>query len=387
MKQFFIAITITIAALGARAQVFEAGGISYQVTGPATVEVVDRPLDGGNDYHDVVIVPSSVFFDGLNYTVDAIAPQAFSHSHVTELVLPRSVTALGEGACEGATELASVTLPLGLKEVPDDCFAGTALESVALPDGVTAVGRNAFASCDRLHTVFMPASLRYIDDGAFDYCHSLSEVYCAAATPPLAVEGSTFDGRQRIDLIVDGGKVADDYDNDPVWGDRRLFTLYTASYPLDDMTLTAATFRQDWQQVELDSYLAFKVYDKWDELVAVTAASHLYLPAERGDATFTIVPTTFVSDASPIEVTVPATTGLEPAPAIEQSLGQSTPRVWAYGGVIHISGDHYGQWVDVFDLNGVLRYHRQSFNDDVPGLPRGRVYIVAVGRHATKVAL
>lgn len=383
---------IAIALAGsATAQTFESNGVRFVVEAPGEVAVVERPIDGFNAYHGAVILPERVFFDGENYTVTAIAPEAFAHSAVTHVAIPNTVAWLGEAAFAGAGDLVGVTLPLGLKEVPDYCFAGTSLESVAIPEGVEALGDGAFESCDLLHTVFLPSTLRYIDHGTFDFCHTLTEVYCAAPVPPLAIEDDTFASLKGIDLVVYDDEVAERYNDDAVWGNRNHFTLYSGASFATSLWPNAEEYRQDWQHVTmrepLDEYLAFKIYDEADELVAVTAASSFYLPAADHDAAFTIVPTTFLDDADPITFVVPAATGLgydrQHETIVEPPLVWETAQVWARDGVIHVSGNHYGEWVNVFDLNGTLRYHRQSYNDDIPGL-RG-VFIVVVGRHATKV--
>lgn len=381
-------ITIALAAL-VQAQTFESNGVRYAVTAPGEVAVVERPIDGVNAYEGTIILPEQVFFDGDNYRVTAIDVEAFAHSAVTHVAIPNTVAWLGEAAFAGAGDLVGVTLPLGLKEVPPYCFAGTGLESIAIPDGVEALGDGAFESCDLLHTVFLPSSLRYIDHGTFDFCHTLAEIYCAAPEPPLAVEDDTFAGLKGIDLVVFDDEVAERYNDDAVWGNRNHFTLYSGAPFATSLLPSAEEYRQDWQQVEmrkpLDEFLAFRIYNEADELVAVTAASSFYLPATDHDAAFTIVPTTFLDDADPITFVVPTTTGLY-GPAeetIEDRMVWETARVWARDGVIHVSGNHYGEWVNVFDLNGTLRYHRQSYNDDIPGLHG--VYIVVVGRYATKV--
>lgn len=381
-------IAIALAG-GAAAQTFESNGVRFAVEGPGKVAVVERHVDGYNAYRGVVILPERVFFDGENYTVTAIAPEAFAHSAVTHVAIPNSVVRLGEAAFAGAGDLVGVTLPLGLKEVPDYCFAGTDLESVAIPEGVEALGDGAFESCDLLHTVFLPSTLRFIDHGTFDFCHTLAEVYCAAPEPPLAIEDDTFARLGGIDLVVADDEVADRYNDDAVWGNRDHFTVYSGAPFATSLLPGAEEYRQDWQRVEmrkpLDEFLAFKIYNEADELVAVTAASSFYLPATDHDAAFTIVPTTLIDDADPITFVVPSTTGLDAVDdeTVEQRMVWQTARVWASDGLIHVSGNHYGEWVNVFDLNGTLRYHRQSFNDDIPGL-RG-VYIVVVGRYATKI--
>lgn len=390
MRALQLLILITMATV-ARAQSFESNGVNYLVTGNRTVAVAPRVIDGVNAYSGTMLLPERVFYDGDNYAVTAIAPEAFAHSEVTHVEIPNSVTALGEAAFEGAGELTSVTISLNVKEIPDYCFAGSGLECVAIPEGVTALGDGAFEACDLLHTVFLPSTLRFLDHGVFDFCHTLSEIYCAAPEPPVAVEDDTFSTLRRVDVVVSDDEVAERYQDDPVWGNGGTFTLFSSEALAVPAWPVADDYARYWQRVEmrreLDLHLAYKVYNEADELVAVTAAPAFFLPATDHDAPFTIVPTTLLDDDDPVTVMVPATTGIDrelAATGVEQHLVWETPLVWAADGLIHVGGNHYGEWVNVFDLNGVLRYHRQSYNDDIPGLAGG-IYLVAVGRYVTKI--
>ena len=64
----------------------------------------------------------------------------------------------------------TLSLPMSLKEIGEEAFAGTDTWRVIIPEGVTTIGPRAFAGCSNLHRVTIPATTTEIDDSAFDGC-------------------------------------------------------------------------------------------------------------------------------------------------------------------------------------------------------------------------
>lgn len=55
---------------------------------------------------------------------------------------------------------------------------------VVIPEGVNEIKEYAFSTGRQLQSVTLPATLWQIGSNAFKNCHELSEIYCAATTPP-----------------------------------------------------------------------------------------------------------------------------------------------------------------------------------------------------------
>ena len=385
MKYLFTLLISTILGVAAWAGDFVSGGIVYSFTGNyREVAVSQNIVDGINAYEGIYIIPSVVNFEGENYTVTAIAEGAFAHSKVTEVVIPNTVTRIDEGAFALATELTDVTLPLDLAEIPDHCFTGTSLVNVVIPEGVKDLGEGAFQDCVMLHTVMLPSSLKFIDDYAFDGCHNLYEIYCAATEAPITLGDNTFRGIQNVDLVVADDETIDSYGDDTAWGNDTTFTLFPNEDFYPTMEFDGEPFNQDWQRITLGNNLAYKIYDENDELVAVTSASHFYLPALDHDADYTIVPTTLMFDSDPFTVTVDKTTGIEQF--IDDAFpAEPEPIIVAHFGTIYIYADTYMKWTSVWDMSGRLYYQRISSDAQVIDLPRNRVYIVKVGNYVKKI--
>ena len=98
---------------------------------------------------EVLEVPGEI--DGK--TVTAIDDEAFCRGldSIVKVVLPDSITAIGDGAFADCTGLTEVVLGSGVKKIGREAFAGcSSLENLELPAAVTEIGEEAFARCSAL---------------------------------------------------------------------------------------------------------------------------------------------------------------------------------------------------------------------------------------------
>ena len=114
-----------------------------------------------------VIIPDSV---------TSIGDWAFSGcSDLISITLPNSVTSIGEWAFNDCSALTSITIPVGVTGISDYTFSDcAALTSVTIPDGVTSIGNLAFSDCAELTSVTIPDSVISIGSNAFAGCRITS---------------------------------------------------------------------------------------------------------------------------------------------------------------------------------------------------------------------
>ena len=386
MKRILFDILLLIAFLSggfstASAQDIEANGIYYNIISDTQVEVAPAFYDGVNHYEGCIILPERVYCDGVNYEVAAIAPRAFWRSAVTEVQIPNSVTMIGDAAFADAEDLANITLPLGLKAVSRYMLAGTAVTHVALPEGVVSIGQSAFEDCSYLRTIFLPASLRYIGESAFGYCSILNEIYSDAATPPLTMGDDTFEGCGNIHVMLADGATTSRYQNDAVWGNEDLFTIWIDEGLAVMPTMQQENLGENWTALTLGNSLAYKIYSSDGYLIAMTAADRYFLPIGAQSTEYLVVPTTLMYDEEDLELVATA----EPA-AIEKIEEEPEIELNIVGidGTIYIQGDTHGLWTFIYDVYGNLWYERPAVNNWI-SLPGPRVYIVRVGNTVRKV--
>ena len=109
------------------------------------------------------------------YSEEGTAPQ------ISEVVLPQTLTHLGDGAFMGCNGLIEVVIPDGITGIPDYLFTYCInLVSVTLPQSVTYVGDYAFAGCERLSEINLE-NVREIAPYAFYQAASLQNIDLTSA--------------------------------------------------------------------------------------------------------------------------------------------------------------------------------------------------------------
>ena len=110
--------------------------------------------------------------------VTAIGDYAFNGcSNMTSITISDNVTSLGNNAFSSCRGLTSITIPENVESIGNGAFSScTGLESVTIPENVKNIGNNAFRSCTGLTSVAIPENVTTIGDKAFDDCTNLTKV-------------------------------------------------------------------------------------------------------------------------------------------------------------------------------------------------------------------
>ena len=111
-------------------------------------------------------------------SVTSIGSYAFSGcSGLKSVTIPNSVTSIGSGAFEYGSGLTSVTIGSVVTSIGSGAFWGcSGLTSVSIPNSVTSIGYGAFWGCSGLTSVTIPNSITSINDYAFGNCSNLTKV-------------------------------------------------------------------------------------------------------------------------------------------------------------------------------------------------------------------
>ena len=96
---------------------------------------------------------------------------------VTNLVIPDSVTSIGERAFSFCRSLTSVTIPDSVTSIGESAFYYCrSLTSINIPDSVTSIGSNAFYECRSLTSVAIGNGVTSIGNEAFSWCSQLADI-------------------------------------------------------------------------------------------------------------------------------------------------------------------------------------------------------------------
>ena len=73
----------------------------------------------------------------------------FCCKSLTDIVIPDSVTCIGDSAFDGCSSLSSVVIPDGVTSIGEGAFIGCeSLKSIVIPDGVVSIEKDAFRDCN-----------------------------------------------------------------------------------------------------------------------------------------------------------------------------------------------------------------------------------------------
>ena len=122
-----------------------------------------------NNLSGKLVIPSSV---------TTIGQSAFQNcTSLTSVTIPDSITTIGSRAFYNCTSLKSITIPDSVTTIDIYTFYNcTSLKSITIPDSVTTIGANVFNKCTSLTSIEIPDSVTSIDADAFINCTSLKSV-------------------------------------------------------------------------------------------------------------------------------------------------------------------------------------------------------------------
>ena len=197
----------------------EVDGINYDFNAEAKQATVIAKSSG--EYSGVVVIPESVEYGGIAYSVTSIGESAFKEcTGLTSVTIPYSVTSIGEEAFYYCYRLTSVTIPNSVTSIGDKAFYNCSgltsvsipnsvtsigewaffdcdgLTSVTIPNSVTSIGNKAFYSCDGLTSITIPNSVESIGNGAFSCCSGLASIVVEEGNP-------VYDSRNNCNAIIE----------------------------------------------------------------------------------------------------------------------------------------------------------------------------------------
>ena len=188
MKKLLLLFALMLLPMLASANTVEIDGICYNLISKSKVAVVTEKR---NEYAGNVVIPESVSYEDMEYSVTTIGfrafaycpgltsvtipnsvssidNEAFSSSDLTSVIIPNSVTFIGSRAFDCCYSLTSITIPDGVTSISNATFNNCiALTSVTISNSVTSIGEYAFCECRSLRSVTIPNSVTKIGYHAF----------------------------------------------------------------------------------------------------------------------------------------------------------------------------------------------------------------------------
>jgi hypothetical protein len=129
-------------------QHFTVNGYQYVVINSSSVSIF-------NYYNgqDTVVIPETVIYNGVKYTIVEIGGGAFmGKDYIVSVIIPSTVTSIGQSAFQECNNLTSVVMP----------------------NSITKIDRWAFCYCPNLTSFTIPISVANLGAAIFAYCPSLT---------------------------------------------------------------------------------------------------------------------------------------------------------------------------------------------------------------------
>ena len=223
----FLALVVSMGTIYAQEQV---DGIWYYFHSETkTAGVTSHFFMCSSYYTDSVVIPSTVTYNGVTYSVTSIGMGAFINcTSLTSVTIPNSITHIGWAAfwgtgiynTESNWEEGVLYIDNCLIETKNDISSRyvvkeetrliadlafnwcSSLTSVTIPNNVTNIGGGIFGYCKNLQSVVLPENITSLSPGQtdvelygfFEGCSSLSSITLNSTTPPSIIPHQYYDG-------------------------------------------------------------------------------------------------------------------------------------------------------------------------------------------------
>ncbi|MBQ3364691.1 MAG: leucine-rich repeat protein [Muribaculaceae bacterium] len=135
---------------------------------------------------EVINVPRTVTYDGVEYTVNRVGCFAFYEWDMKELSLPSSIQSIEPHAAGFCDKLETINFSEGVTSIGRLAFREcTSLQSFLIPNTVKSIGYGAFYGCSSLQNLFLGAGVEQIEKYGFYRCNNLNRIISYPLIPPV----------------------------------------------------------------------------------------------------------------------------------------------------------------------------------------------------------
>lgn len=122
-----------------------------------------------------------------------IADKALYNENISEIVLPDSLTRIGDYSFDGCSKLTKVKLSQSLKYIGKYAFRNCdSLENIELPVGLKEIGASTFYNCDNLKDIEIPPTVKSIGNMAFGGCEKFENIVIPEGVETIGSYGFSY---------------------------------------------------------------------------------------------------------------------------------------------------------------------------------------------------
>ena len=165
----------------------------------------------------------------LPNTVKEIQQNAFYSTSLESIKIPASVNTIEAAAFNSCSNIKSIVVEErnavydsrnncnGIVETATNTLIVGCMNTI-IPDDITSIGESVFRGNDSLKQIVIPNSVTSIGKDAFYRCSALTSVTVGNSTPVELTDGNTFSNRRKATLYVPAGSKAA-YEKASVWNE------------------------------------------------------------------------------------------------------------------------------------------------------------------------
>lgn len=155
----------------------------------------------GKNYVGKVTIPETVEIENREDAYTVIGVGSFRDCiNITEIVLPRTIKAIGNSAFYGCTSLSKIEIPYGVEIIGDQAFEKSGIEEIRIPDSVKELGIWAFYLCPKLKNVYIGNGVKELKELIFGECTSIEKVVVGSGI--TEVSQHCFNGSSLSTLVL-----------------------------------------------------------------------------------------------------------------------------------------------------------------------------------------
>ena len=159
-------------------------------------------------------------YASLSKNLTVLGDHAFKSTALTNIIIPDSLTSLGNSVFANCSSLKNISFGNGLKSIGNYAFGSCkALTDITISDSVTLIGEEAFSLCTSLTNVVISENIASIGRNSFNNCVSLKSVYLRSPKKPASMGLNIYAFTYcPEDMVIYYPSEAEEYWDDPWQG-------------------------------------------------------------------------------------------------------------------------------------------------------------------------
>ena len=208
---------------------------------PSTMTSIGGAAFKGNPTKSIVWLPKT-----CSIGTEDNAPFYSTTSQVTSFVFGDSVQVIPAYLCKNMNQLDSIVIPPTVTSIGQSAFMYCSkLKSFTFPQGIKTVATSVLEGCTALEEVFIPSSVTTINQDAFYGCSALRAIHNLAFTPQTITERAVYNVNKQTCILYVPMDYIDLYRAEAVWCDFLNIIGVATDLQFEDQLITVTYLKAD----------------------------------------------------------------------------------------------------------------------------------------------